>query len=135
MRNAQSPGENRQGENEFGGFGFHRLLRYLFFDAERIDDAGDPFGIFVDEFLDKRRRSKKSATSRAFPVSSFQAADSVAPWMILISASRCCVRDARRAEGAAPIGQLDVDGLFFERGISFDFLSGSIPRARACARL
>src|SRR4029434_5444495 len=100
-----------------------RLYRMTLFilNAERIDDAGNPFGILVDKFLEsvaaqKNRRPAELFQSR-FPSRGFRRA--LVDFDQRVALLR---RDARRAKGAAPIGQLNVDGLFSQRGISFDFL-------------
>ena len=72
---------------------------------------------------------KKIGDQPSFSSVVFHAADSVAPRIDLDQRIALRGGDARSAENAAPIGQLDVEALFLERWISVDF-----RRARHCER-
>ena len=94
----------------------HRSLKsylFLFLDAQRIDDAGDPLAVLVDEFLKvvaaQEDRRPAELFQGAFPRRRFSGGFDELHQRIALRRG-----NAGRAEDAAPVGQFDVDALLFE---------------------
>src|SRR5688572_32678134 len=94
------------------GLAFMCLL-FFAFDAERIDDAGDPLGIFVDKFsvsiAAKNNRRPAEPLKGFFPRRRLGGAAHDLDQRVALRGGypRC-------AESSAPVGQLHAQSLFLE---------------------